>query len=146
MDNVSKNKRLVERYPFLLPRNRWTGEVVEGYDYSYTELDAVPEGWRKAFGEQMCEELREELVKHGLLNEYRIAQIKEKYGMLCWYDLGCTEKMLHEIIPKYTALSKRTCIECGKPATKVSIGWVYPYCDVCVAKLDRDAKFNDIKI
>ena len=35
-----------------MPRNRWTGEVPEDYDYSYTELDSMPDGWRKAFGEQ----------------------------------------------------------------------------------------------
>lgn len=45
------NKQLVEKYPFLLPRNRWTGKVQEDYDYSYTELDGMPDGWRKAFGE-----------------------------------------------------------------------------------------------
>ena len=45
------NKQLCEKYPFLLPRNRWTGLVHPDYDYSYTELDAMPTGWRKAFGE-----------------------------------------------------------------------------------------------
>ena len=29
------NKELIERYPFLLPRNRWTGEIPEDYDYDY---------------------------------------------------------------------------------------------------------------
>lgn len=38
------NKELVEEFPFLLPRNRFTGEVPKDYDYSYTELDAMPEG------------------------------------------------------------------------------------------------------
>ena len=36
-----QNKKLIERYPFLMPRNRWTGKVPEDYDYSYTELDAI---------------------------------------------------------------------------------------------------------
>lgn len=125
------NKQLCEKYPFLLPRNRWTGLVHPDYDYSYTELDAMPNGWRKAFGEQMCEEIKEELEKHNILDKYRISQIKEKYGRLCWYDFGCTEKMLHEIIPKYEELSKHTCICCGKPATKMTLGWISPYCDDC---------------
>lgn len=125
------NKQLCEKYPFLLPRNRWTGLVHPDYDYSYTELDAMPDGWRKAFGEQICEEIKQELEENNLLDQYRISQIKEKYGRLCWYDFGCTEKMLHEIIPKYEELSKCTCIRCGKPATKITLGWISPYCDDC---------------
>ena len=61
--NKEYNKQLVEKYPFLLPRNRWTGNVPADYDYSYTELDAMPDGWRKAFGEQMGQEIAEELEK-----------------------------------------------------------------------------------
>mgnify|MGYP001260663766 CR=1 FL=1 len=93
--NKESNQKLIERFPFLMPRNRWAGEVPEDYDYSYTELDSMPDGWRKAFGEQMCEDVREELVRAEYLDQYRISQIKEKYGTLCWYDFGCTERMLH---------------------------------------------------
>lgn len=125
------NKQLVEKYPFLLPRNRGTGKVSHDYDYSYTELDDMPDGWRKAFGEQMCEEIKQELEEKGLLDQYRISQIKEKYGALCWYDFGCTKKILREIIPKYEKLSTRTCIKCGKPATRITLGWISPYCDDC---------------
>lgn len=125
------NKQLVEKYPFLLPRNRWTGKVPADYDYSYTELDNMPDGWRKAFGEQMCEEIKQELEEKGILHQYRISQIKEKYGELCWYDFGCTTKILREIIPKYEKLSTHTCIKCGKPATRITLGWISPYCDDC---------------
>lgn len=51
--NKESNQKLIERFPFLMPRNRWTGKVPEDYDYSYTELDSMPDGWRKAFGEQI---------------------------------------------------------------------------------------------
>lgn len=131
---AEENRNLVERFPFLLPRNRWTDEVPEDYDYSYTELDAMPEGWRRAFGVQLCEEIKAELVIAGYLNEYRIAQIKEKYGSLCWYDFGATEKILSEIVPKYERLSQRTCIKCGAPATRITTGWISSYCDACVPK------------
>lgn len=86
--NKESNQKLIERFPFLIPRNRWTGKIPEDYDYSYTELDSMPDGWRKAFGEQMCEDIREELVRAEYLDQYRITQIKEKYGTLCWYDFG----------------------------------------------------------
>lgn len=129
-----QNRKLIERYPFLLPHNRWTDKVPEDYDYSYTELDAMPDGWRIAFGEQMCEEIRQELVKIGYLDKYRITQIKEKFGALRWYDHGCTEKMLREIIPKYENLSAYTCIRCGKPATRITLDWICPFCDDCVPR------------
>ena len=48
--NKESNQKLIERFPFLIPRNRWTGKVPEDYDYSYTELDSMPDGWRKALG------------------------------------------------------------------------------------------------
>lgn len=73
------NKQLCEKYPFLIPRNRWSGmritEAQNGgywpgepgaipeYDYEYTELDNMPKGWRIAFSEQMCEEIKQELLK-----------------------------------------------------------------------------------
>lgn len=143
--NQAKNKALIERFPFLMPRNRWTDKIPEDFDYSYTELDAMPDGWRKAFGEQLCEELREELVRADYLDKYRITQIKEKYGSLRWYDLGCTKRMLREIIPKYERLSARTCIQCGKPATKISTGWISPYCDTCADKIGHYERFMPIE-
>lgn len=90
------NKNLIEQYPFLLPKNRWTGKVVEDYDYSWTEMDDMPVGWRIAFGDQMLEELREELVKYNYLDKYFITQIKEKYGTLRWYDNGIPAGKLSE--------------------------------------------------
>lgn len=140
-----ENQRLVERYPFLLPHNRWTDKIPDDYDYSYTELDAMPEGWRIAFGEEMCEEIRNELIANNYLEKYRITQIKEKYGSLRWYDFGCTEKMLREIIPKYEERSARTCMMCGKPATRITLGWISPYCDDCVPKYRKGEDAFDFR-
>lgn len=47
---------------------------------TYTELDAMEPGWRKAFGIQLCEELKAQLKKDHYLYKYRITQIKEKFG------------------------------------------------------------------
>ena len=138
------NKQLIEKYPFLMPHNRWTDKVPENFDYSYTELDAMPDGWRIAFGEQMCEEIKEELIKANYLDKYRITDIKEKFGVLRWYDFGHTEKISKEIIPKYAKLSALTCIHCGKPATVVSTGWISPYCDDCAEPIKRYEKLKPI--
>ena len=115
-----KNWILVNKYPFLIPkywnRDSMTYEADKDYDYTLTELDAMPDGWRKAFGEMMCEEIKDELVKHNCLDEYLILDIKEKFGQLRWYDngtpIGCN---VSQIIDKYSVLSENICIICGKP-------------------------------
>lgn len=132
-----ENKQLCEQYPFLLPRNRWTDEVSEDFDYSYTELDSMPDGWRKAFGLQMCEELKQELIKINKMDEFRITQIKEKFGELRFYTNWTTDE-IEAIINKYTKLSRKTCINCGKSATVITTGWISPFCNDCVKDIDDD--------
>lgn len=142
-----ENRALCAKYPFLIPSNRWSGkriteaadggywpgnpEAVPEYDYEYTELDNMPDGWRIAFGNELIEELREELERSHALDSYRITDIKEKFGMLRWYDNYNTTRG-YQIIGKYTELSMRTCICCGKPATRITTGWISPFCDDCV--------------
>ncbi len=125
------NKELVERYPFLLPHNRWTDKVDDDYDYSYTELEAMPEGWRKAFGFEMLEEIRVILLKADYLDKYRIVQIKEKFGDLRWYDDGAPDSIFEELekaISKYSAMSLLYCIYCGKPTKYRTRGWINYVC------------------
>ena len=92
----------------------------------------MPEGWRKAFVIQMCKKKKKALLKKGkeYLRDYRILQIKEKYGSLCWYDNGSTVEV-SKIIDKYAYISERTCIVCGELAdiyTPIEY-WKCPYCD-----------------
>lgn len=126
---------LVGKYPFLLPtywnRDSMQYKVDEDYTYTYTELDAMPDGWRKAFGEMMCEEIYDALVKCGGLDDYRIEQIKEKFGRLRWYDYP-SYKEVSEIIDKYSVLSENICIACGKPDVPLTNnGWLSPFCKKC---------------
>ena len=110
----------IMQLPFIIPQ--------------YTELDNMPIGWRNAFGLQMCQEIKDALLKVGgrkLLKAYRIMDIKEKYGTLRWYDAGAP-KEVYDIIHKYEELSFRTCIECGKPAKYITQGWISPYCEDCI--------------
>lgn len=91
-EEKKQNKELLERFPFLnpFPFIDDEGEVdnskfsKEDYDYSFTMLDEMPDGWRKAFGEQMCQDIKDELIEFDYVNKYSIAQIKEKYG--CYDD------------------------------------------------------------
>ena len=142
-----QNQTLCKKYPFLIPRNAWSGKkITDGkgywpqspdeepkYNYEFTALDEMPDGWRIAFGEKMCEELRIALEKTGHLNDYYPVQIKEKFGQLRFYTNFST-KETEAIIDKYTAISEKTCIKCGKPATQITQGWISPFCDKCVPK------------
>jgi hypothetical protein len=125
------NKKMVEEFPFLLPRNRWTDKVSEDYDYSYNELWALEKGWAKAFGYELICELRDALIEADYLDKYRITQIKEKYGGLRWYDFGAPEKAF-EVIRKYTEKSYETCFICGEPATHETYGWINYVCEKCL--------------
>ena len=135
--DIQLNKRMIEYFPFLLPRNRWTGLVSDTYDFSYNEMINMPHGWAVAFGYEMLCELRQELLSANFLDDYRISDIKEKYGTLRWYDFGNTEKG-HQIINKYCTISAHVCIMCGQPATHMTRDWVSYFCAKCGKKLDAE--------
>lgn len=127
------NKELIEKYPWLQVRNIRTGELLKLEDYNFTWLDDLPEGWRKAFGLQMVEELDKILRKANYQNEYRITQIKEKYGALCWYDNYTPFKLSKEYLRwlfKYEELSKHTCLICGELGEiDYTQSWLVPLCE-----------------
>lgn len=141
--------RLISEYPFLKRRNRWSDEECDdcykfddGTEDWFTELSEMPDGWRIAFGEDMCKELKELLVKYNYLDGYRIMQIKEKYGTLRWYDNGFPKDGWNEYVAwlnKYENLSKFICIKCGKPATHITKSWISPYCTECALKIEHDS-------
>lgn len=130
-----KNWILINKYPFLMPKY-WNPETMqyeidEDYKYNFTELDAMPDGWRNAFGEMMCEEIYNALVECGGLDDYMILDIKEKYGSLRWYS-SPSYKKIEKIIDKYSVLSENICIICGKPDVPMTNnGWLSPFCKKC---------------
>lgn len=99
---------------------------------TYTEWDAIPTGWKKAFGDEFLKELGDAYKKlpRKERKHVRILQIKEKYGELCVYINGSQE--MQNVIEKYCTKSYYVCIDCGKPATKLTGGYICPYCDNCV--------------
>ena len=139
------NKALCERFPWLIARTR-EDVPIEGCEL--TLLDDMPRGWRIAFGEEMCERIQAVLEKGNFVNEYRITQIKEKFGGLRWYDNGGPIEIydeLQDIIEEYEEKSFLICAVCGAPATKVSQGWYYPFCDECAKNVQWTENFIDIK-
>ena len=130
----TRNRKLVEKYPWLVPRNAWSGKVIDGYDYTWTELNGWPKGWVKAFGRIFTEELGAVIDEAGLTNGYRVFQVKEKYGSARWYDNGGTQKM-HNIITAFEYISERICYSCGKlDVPMINDGWYCPTCFSCFKK------------
>lgn len=143
---VEENKALIEKYPFLLPRNVFDDAVPDDYDYSYTLFEDIPEGWQIAFGMQMIEELREILVKGGFLYDYRILQIKEKFGGLRWYDNGYPPSVSEEYLAweeKYYQLSYDVCIKCGQESAGLTTGWIMPLCRKCSIKSGKKLRSKE---
>lgn len=141
---VEKNKALIAKYPFLLPRNVFTGEVIEGYDYTYTVWDDIDDGWRIAFGDLLLEELGEDAKKYGYEDTLRFDQIKEKYGQLRMYVSGYGGNAL-EIIDKYSILSENICVQCGQPDVYMTTcGWYYPCCKKCWDKNKNPKSYEEV--
>lgn len=130
------NKEVINAFPWLQIHNAFSGEAVE--DYRFTMLDEIPKGWRAAFAVPMCHEIQNEWNRikrlHG--EEFFILQWKEKYGTFRIYFSYYTKK-LDEIEEKYNNISENVCIECGKPATCITTGWISPYCDDCAPRGER---------
>lgn len=103
---------------------------------TYNELDAMPVGWRKRFGVQMCKELKRAILHSGgreYMRGFRIEQIKEKYGELCVYVNRTTDEVAR-VISKYEFISRLVCVGCGEDAVKETAGYISPYCEKCLPK------------
>ena len=144
-DEQKKNYELCMKYPILIPKNVWTGKEVEDYDYEYTMLDFIPDGWRIAFGEEWAKEVQDAINEPPEDNrdEIYITQLKEKFGQFRQY-FNCYTDKLNAVVCKYEDLSIKTCIRCGNSATKVSTGWISSFCDNCAKETMGFGDFVDI--
>ena len=102
-------------------------------DY-YTELSqrrggyiSAPDGWLELVKE--CDELLAHLDP-----DYRIIQIKEKFGMLRYYFVSQVPnpagRIMRIIANDFEQRSASVCQECGEPGKAVEIrNWYYTLCD-----------------
>lgn len=172
---------LCARYPFLVPRVYPSGLVAfdpfdmadddgtedpryPGISTYRTEprdrslLGDMPEGWARAFGIEMCEDIRTLLLAMRpdavsdteQLLTYRVSQVKEKFGTLRWYaggglirnELdsgkdgthrdGIAYRAIDDIVELYSDVSGRCCVMCGTfDDIRWTRGWVGPMCRGC---------------
>lgn len=146
------NAVLVTRYPFLYPRSDWDDhDLWDGDDaYSYTLFGSIPDGWAYRFGLDLCEDVRTILLRSqyaDALEKYRIAQIKEKFGGLRWYDECIMDDVYEDMFLLtylYEYLSYHVCIECGSMSdVRMTHGYILPICETCLVRqsnvnFDRD--------
>lgn len=140
------NEEINARYPFL---------TVYGFDGNPISGDSwyrcVPEGWRDRFI-MTCERVLARLKDQHMLDEYRITEVKEKFGTLRVYDNMCdTTPDKEGVSDLWFALDLATasvCVMCGEPAEYLSSGWICPYCSECKSVIEQkapDSKFKRIK-
>ena len=108
-------------------------EIANKYDFLSTSLlSEVPKGWLNLVDE-MAEKIQEEIEKSNI-KTFVVMQTKEKWGVLTIYSFGAND-VIDNIILEYERKSKTVCCGCGKPATKISLGWVCPWCDDCAEEI-----------
>ena len=107
-------------------------EKINNYDW----LCSIPQGWEE-ISRQMISECE------AIDSSYQIEDMKEKWGGLRvssyihdyedsdWIIPSCNNKEIETIENKYIEQSRKTCCTCGRPATKISTGWILPWCDKC---------------
>lgn len=140
-----KNRRLVKKYPFLLPQYG-DGERPDHYHYQWTALDAMNNGWRKAFGEMMMDDI----VKACKMDEIDpkslyVLECKEKYGKLR-FELSNIGHNIQDVLDAYEQVSANVCWKCGKIDVPITnFGWILPECQDCYVKDNRTAKqYNEM--
>jgi phage FluMu protein Com len=107
----------------------------------------IPNGWGNLFI-QMCDDLKEVLIKEGYLDTFYFIQIKEKYNQLRCYAGHPTTHQILQVLHKYEYLSQFVCSKCGKPAIKETTqGYIESFCDDCWKTQQkryavRDTEFN----
>jgi hypothetical protein len=89
----------------------------------------VGDGWKP-----IVTELHNKLIK--LVPEYKILQVKEKFGQLRYYTSGLSD-MCDDIVSVAYRMCDLTCEKCGS-MTHVKRGtsiikprWMKTYCDIC---------------
>ena len=97
--------KLVERYPYLLPRNVFTDKLPDDYAYDRILHTEIPKGWNRLFL-QMCEDIRQPLIDDDYLDKFRFTQVKEKYNRLECYNRGASEEV-NTILEKYMVSGRK---------------------------------------
>jgi len=117
-------KEIVEEFPELFGNNPWNiGKSLISFGFEMSEH------WAKVVYSHFPE--LSEVVKKENLTDFRIVQMKEKFGSLSIYTYGGNDKT-SEVINKMREQCSKTCYKCGSPEGKFRQNrWMIITCDKC---------------
>ncbi len=104
--------------------------------YSWSKCFDCSDGWFQLIWDlsEKLEPLMEEVTdKRETYVPCCASQVKEKFGTLRFYTMGCTDEM-DKHIDEAVAKSAITCELCGSPGTLRPGGWWATLCDGCNKK------------
>lgn len=123
--------------------------IDDDYSWMAPEMQFLPEGWAGCFGAGLIHDVNYILYNHYDDEEresFSIAQIKEKFGELCFYADGMNAYM-STLVNIYENMSKIICIECGSmhDVTILTKGWIQPLCKQCMIRNKKNKYINPVK-
>lgn len=105
---------------------------------------SVCDGWFDLIW-NLSEAIQRELNKGDLRlrEDFRVVQVKEKFGGLRFYYEG-GNKVISKFIQEAEGESYKLCESCGKPGEIQKTAWIVTLCDDCFkARQDEDKKAQD---
>jgi len=126
MVNDESDKKQIIKYPELFGTNldATKTSIVYGFE--------IGPGWKKVVNDGL-EKLSKEVKSKGI-NDFRIVQIKEKFGELRIYTNWSTDE-LDTILEDLETTCITTCEKCGSDQGKFrGDGWLRVTCDNCEHK------------
>lgn len=119
--NDTNSKYLFDNFSFFHPETPLTQSLMAfGFECG--------NGWFELIKE-LCEKLEALDLK-----DFRVLQVKEKYGGLRFYTGGVELEKADEVdrlINEAEAKSLTVCEECGKPGKPNGRGWIKTQCEIC---------------
>ena len=119
-------KEMLKKYPELFGTDFDPRKTLMGFGFE------VGPGWLKII-EKYLPELSE-VVKENYLSDFRVVQVKEKFGSLRFYTNYSTDAT-DKVIEKMEEECDKTCERCGAPGTLRTDGWWQVLCDKCNAEI-----------
>jgi len=119
-----KTDELLRKYPKVFSNSP------EIYRYGFSHGD----GWY-----DLIDDLCRELSKLDLPKDFRVQQIKEKFGGLRFYVAPETDEV-RELISRFERLSYEVCEACGEPGEERKTKWIRTLCDYHYDLIINDRK------
>lgn len=137
-DRIKEEKQILEKYPFLRART-----VDTTLEFLMMELE-IPNGWMRLFY-QMCDDIKPIIEDQGLMANFYLIQVKEKFNQLrCYASIDVPE--IDEIIAKYELMATNVCVRCGAPAEYETTGYIASICGDCRNGYFQEQRCNDLEI